>query len=98
MQIFFSPPKITNLELIKSSSSIKFCKIAEGKADIYPRLHSIKKWDIAAGDAILRAAGGIIIDNKMADYNYKTLTVESGIFFAVSSKRKWMNIIKPLLT
>ncbi len=39
-------------------SSLKFCLLAEGRADVYPRLVCLKQWDIAAGDAVLRAAGG----------------------------------------
>lgn len=42
-------------------SSLKFCLVAEGKADVYPRLVSLKQWDIAAGDAVLRAAGGVTL-------------------------------------
>lgn len=41
-----------------ASSSIKFCRIAEGAADIYPRFGDISEWDAAAAHAILRAAGG----------------------------------------
>ncbi len=47
---------------IKRSSSLKFCMIAAGKADLYPRFGHTSEWDTAAGDAILRAAGGAIID------------------------------------
>lgn len=43
---------------IEAGSSLKFCRVAEGQADIYPRIGSICEWDIAAGHAILRAAGG----------------------------------------
>lgn len=43
-------------------SSLKLCLIASGRADLYPRFGRISEWDIAAGDAILRAAGGSIID------------------------------------
>ena len=39
-------------------SSIKLCRIAEGAADIYPRHGGSMEWDIAAGHAVLRAAGG----------------------------------------
>lgn len=42
-------------------SSVKFCRIAEGKADVYPRLGRTSEWDIAAGDAVLTAAGGIVV-------------------------------------
>lgn len=49
-------------KLIKRGSSLKICSIASGKADIYPRLGPTCEWDTAAGDAVLRAAGGIITD------------------------------------
>ena len=41
-------------------SSVKFCHIAQGDADIYPRLSPTREWDIAAGYAILLAAGGAV--------------------------------------
>tara|TARA_Y100000589_G_scaffold331899_1_gene387797 strand:- start:4062 stop:4856 length:795 start_codon:yes stop_codon:yes gene_type:complete len=89
--------KIEAAELKKFSSSIKFCKLAEGLADIYPRLNGIKKWDIAAGDAILRAAGGMLLDARKEEYNYKSPTSDSGVFFAVSSKQKWLNLLHKLI-
>lgn len=51
-------------------SSLKLCKVAEGVADIYPRLGRTMEWDIAAGDAILRAAGGSVttLDGKPLRY------------------------------
>jgi uncharacterized protein len=45
---------------VPSGSSAKFCRIAEGAADIYPRLGPTSEWDIAAGHAILAAAGGTV--------------------------------------
>lgn len=42
-------------------SSLKFCLLAEGKADVYPRFSRTMEWDTAAGDAVLRAAGGITV-------------------------------------
>jgi len=44
-----------------ASSSIKFCRVAEGEADLYPRFGEVCEWDAAAGHAILRAAGGEIM-------------------------------------
>ncbi|NBX66646.1 MAG: 3'(2'),5'-bisphosphate nucleotidase CysQ [Proteobacteria bacterium] len=44
------------------SSSLKFCLLAEGQADLYPRLGETYEWDTAAGDIILREAGGSILD------------------------------------
>ena len=45
-------------EVVAGSSSIKFCQVAEGNADIYPRFGRTMEWDTAAGHAILAAAGG----------------------------------------
>ncbi len=48
-------------ETASVGSSLKFCLLAEGRADVYPRLVCLKQWDIAAGDAVLRAAGGMTL-------------------------------------
>ncbi len=65
--------KFTNFELITIGSSLKFCILAEGKADIYPRFGPTSEWDIAAGHIILEEAGGKLktIDNKDILYNTK---------------------------
>lgn len=44
--------------LLHASSSIKFCRLAEGVADLYPRFGDLSEWDAAAGHAVLSAAGG----------------------------------------
>ena len=44
-----------------AGSSMKFCLIAEGSADVYPRFGRTMEWDTAAGDAVLRAAGGRVV-------------------------------------
>src|SRR5690606_24277986 len=46
-----------NIELVSIGSSLKFCLIAEGKADLYPRLAPTMEWDTAAGHALCRAVG-----------------------------------------
>nr|WP_303657312.1 3'(2'),5'-bisphosphate nucleotidase CysQ [Asticcacaulis aquaticus] len=43
---------------VAAGSSLKFCRVAAGAADLYPRMGRTMEWDTAAGDAILRAAGG----------------------------------------
>ena len=45
-----------------SGSAIKFCRIAEGTADVYPRFGTTCEWDVAAGHAVVTAAGGIVTD------------------------------------
>ncbi len=54
-------------------SSLKLCTLAEGEADIYPRLGPTSEWDIAAADAVLTAAGGVVLtfDGKPLQYNTK---------------------------
>ncbi|TZG27396.1 3'(2'),5'-bisphosphate nucleotidase CysQ [Sphingomonas montanisoli] len=47
-------------QLISVGSSLKFCQVAQGLADLYPRLGRTMEWDTAAGDAVLRAAGGMV--------------------------------------
>ncbi len=54
-----------NIELISSGSSIKLCLVAEGKADVYPRLAPTMEWDTAAGHAVAKYAGCRV-------YNFKT--------------------------
>jgi 3'(2'), 5'-bisphosphate nucleotidase len=49
-------------DLAPSGSSLKFCLIAEGGADVYPRLSPTMEWDTAAGHAVLLAAGGTVTD------------------------------------
>ncbi|WP_203564014.1 3'(2'),5'-bisphosphate nucleotidase CysQ [Deefgea sp. CFH1-16] len=53
---FLADKKIA--EIIPAGSSLKFCLIAEGQADLYPRLGPTMEWDTAAGHAVLLAAGG----------------------------------------
>jgi 3'(2'), 5'-bisphosphate nucleotidase len=63
--------------LIQIGSSVKFCWIADGKADLYPRLAPTHDWDIAAGHAILQAAGGSVTspDGSAVVYGTKELLI-----------------------
>lgn len=62
-----------NGAITHASSSIKFCRIAEGAADLYPRFGDVSEWDAAAGHAILRAAGGdiMLLDGSPLRYGGK---------------------------
>jgi 3'(2'), 5'-bisphosphate nucleotidase len=55
---------------ISAGSSLKFCAIAEGRADVYPRFGPTMEWDTAAGDAILRASGGVVLAPDGAPFRY----------------------------
>ena len=65
--------KIADYEILEVGSSIKFCLIASGQADCYPRFGPTSEWDIAAGDSIVKYAGGSVIttDGKPMTYNLK---------------------------
>ncbi len=60
-------------ERISAGSSLKFCVIAEGRADLYPRFAPTMEWDTAAGDAVLRAAGGGVAGLEGATLKYGKL-------------------------
>ncbi len=57
-------------ETISGGSSIKFCLLARGEADVYPRFGRTMEWDIAAGHAVLAAAGGVVIDENGEPLRY----------------------------
>lgn len=64
------------VEIISAGSSLKFCLIAEGKADVYPRFGPTMEWDTAAGQAIIQCAGKNVIDFKTGKtllYNKESL-------------------------
>ncbi|WP_103335202.1 3'(2'),5'-bisphosphate nucleotidase CysQ [Pseudotabrizicola formosa] len=58
-------------DMTSAGSSLKFCLVATGEADLYPRLGRTMEWDTAAGDAVLRGAGGHVVrfdDHKVLTY------------------------------
>jgi 3'(2'), 5'-bisphosphate nucleotidase len=52
--------RLPNIQRIPSGSALKLCRVAEGAADVYPRLGPSHEWDVAAGHAVLVEAGGIV--------------------------------------
>ena len=85
-------------DTLKIGSSIKFCRLAEGKADIYPRFGRTMEWDTAAGHAILKYAGGSLIDlNTKKELIYGKKEYENGSFIAIreskySKKIDWQSL------
>ena len=65
--------KYGETELVSRGSSLKLCMVAEGSADIYPRIAPTMEWDTAAADAVVRAAGGevFIYDSSVEPSGYK---------------------------
>jgi 3'(2'), 5'-bisphosphate nucleotidase len=69
-------------ERISAGSSLKFCLVAEGKADLYPRFGRTMEWDTAAGHAVLRAAGGKVTTRDGAPFLYRKPGFENPGFIA----------------
>ncbi len=67
-----------------AGSSLKFCALAEGVADVYPRFAPTMEWDTGAGDAVLRAAGGVVlaVENGPLLYGKKAAGLRNGGFVA----------------
>ena len=69
---------------INIGSSLKFCKIAEGKADIYPRNNPTMEWDTAAGHSILKCAGGNIYTKNGLELRYGKFNLKNFAFIAIN--------------
>ncbi len=69
---------------VPCASSIKFCIMAEGEADVYPRFGPTMEWDTAAGHAILLAAGGKMTNPDGTPFLYGKPSFENGNFIASS--------------
>ncbi len=68
-------------------SSLKMCVIAEGLADIYPRLYPTCEWDTAAAQAVVEAAGGQILDSQLQPLRYNTReSLINPDFFVIGDK------------
>lgn len=72
-------------ELMQAGSSLKFCRIAEGSADLYPRLSPTCEWDTAAGQAVLEAAGGSVLQPDGTPVRYGKPDVLNPHFIAASA-------------
>jgi 3'(2'), 5'-bisphosphate nucleotidase len=62
--------RLRHVDEIVSGSALKFCRVAEGMADLYPRLAPTCEWDVAAGHAVVAAAGGMITTPEGAPLPY----------------------------
>lgn len=71
--------------LVQAGSSLKFCRVAEGQADIYPRLAPTCEWDTAAAQAILEGAGGAVLDLQGRPLCYGKPDVLNPSFIATRS-------------
>lgn len=72
-------------ENIAIGSSLKFCLLAEGKADIYYRFGPTMEWDTAAGQAILEISGGKMVNDKKEDFTYNKSSLINSSFLCLAA-------------
>ncbi len=82
-------------ELLSIGSSLKSCLVAEGKADIYPRLGPTSEWDTAAAHCIVEQAGGFLTDTNMQTipYNTKESLLNPPFFVFGDSSVNWSDFL-----
>ena len=78
---------VAKRELI--GSSLKFCRIAEGTADLYPRFGPTMEWDTAAGQAVLEAAGGQVLGLDGRPLAYGKPGLKNDGFLAWGARPAW---------
>jgi len=85
-----------NPEILSMGSSLKFCLVAEGKADLYPRLGLTSEWDTAAAHCIVEQAGGYITKTDMTPLEYNTKDSLLNPFFFVfgDNSRDWSQYLE----
>lgn len=87
--------QFASIDSTNMGSSLKFCLIAEGKADIYPRLALTSEWDTAAAQAVLMEAGGEVLDVDFNPLRYnKGESVLNPFFYAFGDRNfAWQDLI-----
>ena len=88
--------QFSRLNLLHCGSALKFCWVAEGLADMYPRFSPTFEWDTAAGQCILNEAGGMVIDNTGQELQYnRSSSLQITDFLAIADRRHhWLGYLK----
>jgi 3'(2'), 5'-bisphosphate nucleotidase len=84
--------RLNSVELIQAGSSLKFCRIAEGSADVYPRLAPTCEWDTAAAQAVVEGAGGHVFDTQGVRLQYGKTDLLNPHFIAASVSLTLLNL------
>jgi 3'(2'), 5'-bisphosphate nucleotidase len=82
-------------ELVEVGSSLKLCLVAEGLADVYPRLGPTSEWDTAAGQCVLEQAGGHVLklDGQPLEYNRES-TLNPNFMGYADAGTDWLALVK----
>ena len=87
--------RLGNCELVPMGSSLKFCVVAKGEADVYPRLGPTSEWDTAAAQAVVEQAGGSVVtlDGNPMMYNQKSDILNPHFLVIGASDRDWLALL-----
>ena len=83
-------------ELVTIGSSLKFCQVAEGSADVYPRLGPTSEWDTAAAQAIVEVAGGRVVSAETGEplrYNARESLLNPHFIVYGDASRDWLSCV-----
>jgi 3'(2'), 5'-bisphosphate nucleotidase len=88
-------PKLAPYQLVAVGSSLKFCLVAEGSADFYPRFGPTSEWDTAAAQAVVEAAGGRVVrtDGEPLRYNTKADLLNPHFLVFGDRSRDWLGML-----
>jgi len=87
--------RLGETDLVPMGSSLKFCVVAEGHADIYPRLGPTSEWDTAAAQAVVEQAGGRVLqlDGKPLAYNEKEEILNPFFMVVGPADKDWLALL-----
>jgi 3'(2'), 5'-bisphosphate nucleotidase len=85
----------SEIEAIAAGSALKFCQLAEAGGDIYPRFSPCCEWDTAAGQAIVEAAGGLMVDLNFEPvrYNQKESLLSESFYALGAAGTDWKSLL-----
>jgi 3'(2'), 5'-bisphosphate nucleotidase len=88
---------VGKLQLTNIGSSLKFCLLAEGAADCYPRLAPTSQWDTAAAQGVLEGAGGVVLNLAGETFDYPAReSLLNAFFLALPGEAKWRGALLEL--
>lgn len=85
--------QVPNAEQIQAGSTLKFCRLAEGAAEVYPRFHALSEWDVAAAHLVAEESGVILTNwqGEPLQYNSPNLKLDGGFLASTdASLHRWL--------
>lgn len=82
-------------DIVSAGSALKFCRLAAGEADVYPRLGPTSEWDTAAGQAVVEGAGGAVVtlDGQPLAYNRKADLLNPSFIAYADRSMDWLRLV-----